>query len=288
VTPKPLSRLVPVPRGFDDDVKAKAAQAERSWELVTGSVTFLGAGGGAAIAAGLIIPPIASFAAVVAAGSFYFKLRAKWAKEDPPRPDYDVATDFRSPQLDLMVLMPPGPIPPGAAVASLLFAAATSVEATIVTMERAMGASVAAREGDDEEAAAFEPTRMREAQDHAQRSVALTAGLHAAAVATGPFLAQQLGEPAGPPAGATAPEPPARASARIADMLDDRALGHVIASGIDARLLDVEVWRDPDFPTQPLAQVLADAGKAAEQFGASLARWTQDVSFGGPGTPASI
>jgi hypothetical protein len=236
VTPKPLSRLVPVPRGFDDDVKAKAAQAERSWELVTGSVTFLGAGGGAAIAAGLIIPPIAPFAAVVAAGSFYFKLRAKWAKEDPPRPDYDVATDFRSPQLDLMVLMPPGPIPPGAAVASLLFAAATSVEATIVTMERAMGASVAAR----------------------------------------------------PPAGATAPEPPARASARIADMLDDRALGHVIASGIDARLLDVEVWRDPDFPTQPLAQVLADAGKAAEQFGASLARWTQDVSFGGPGTPASI
>lgn len=67
-------------------------------------------------------------------------------------------------------------------------------------------------------------------------------------------------------------------------MLDDRALGHVIASGIDARLLNVEVWRDLDSPTQPLAQVLANAGDPAEQLGGALARWTQEVSFGGPGT----
>jgi hypothetical protein len=71
-------------------------------------------------------------------------------------------------------------------------------------------------------------------------------------------------------------------------MLDDRALGHVIASGIDARLLEVDVWRDFDSPTQSLVQVLADAGDAAEQFGAALARWTQDVSFGGPGTSEPI
>jgi hypothetical protein len=76
-----------------------------------GSLTFLGAGGAAALAAGLAIPPIAPFSAVVTAGSFYFKLRARWAKEDPPRPDYDIATDFRPPQLDLMMLMPAGPIP---------------------------------------------------------------------------------------------------------------------------------------------------------------------------------
>lgn len=197
VTPKILNRLVPVPRGFDDDVKAKAAQAERSWEVATGSVTFLGAGGAAALAAGLAIPAIAPFAAVVAAGSFYFKLRAKWAKEDPPRPDYDVATDFRPPQLDLMVLMPAGPIPPGAAIASLLFASAASIEATVVTVERAMGASVRALEGDDEEAAAFELTRMREAQDHAPRSAVLTAGLHAAAVEIGPYLEGQFGAQGG-------------------------------------------------------------------------------------------
>lgn len=287
MTPEIAGRLVPVPTGLDE-VKAKAGQAERQWELVTGAVTFLGAGGGAAIAAGLAVPPIAPFAAVVAAGSFFFKLRAKWAREDPPRPDYDLATEFRLPQLEPMVLMPPGQIPPGAAVASLLFAAAASVEATIVTMERAAGASAAAEKGGNEKPLAFAPIRVREAHDHAQRSASLTAGLHAAAGAVGPYLEHELSTGGVPGAKAKMPEPSSRASAHIVDMLDDRALGHVIASGVDARLLDVQVWRDPELQNRPLAQLLADAGQAAEEFGAALARWTQDVGFGGPGSAAPI
>jgi hypothetical protein len=279
VTPNIQDRLIPPPRGFDDHVKAKAAQAERTWEAATGSLTFVGLGGGAAMAAGLAIPPIAPFVAAVAAGRFYFKLRAKWAKEDPPRSDYEDTTPFRPPRLDLMVLMPRGPVPEGVAIASLLHAAAASVKATVVAVERAMGASLAAQEASDGPDIAF-AARMREARQHANRSAALTAGVRAAADAIGPFLEKQLRE-------FRQQLPPTAQSkhrVRIADTLDDRALGHVIAAGIDERLLDVGVWWDEETHTERLSKVLLNAGDAAEQFGGSLARWAQDTSFGGPGT----
>lgn len=191
--PDIVTRLVPRPSGFDSEVKTKAAQAERAWEAVTGSLTFLGAGGAAAIAGGLAIPPIAPFAAAVAAGSFYFKLRAKWAREDPPRPDYETATEVRPPTLDLMALMPPGPLPPGAAAVSSLHAAAASVEGTILAVERAMGASEAlAGGGDPDVVTAAMASRQREAHEYARRSATLTAGLHGASVALAPYLQQQL------------------------------------------------------------------------------------------------
>lgn len=274
--PDIVNKLVPRPTGFDSDVKAKAAQAERAWEAVTGSLTFLGAGGAAAVAGGLAIPPIAPFAAAVAAGSFYFKLRAKWAKEDPPRSDYEVVTDVRPPPIDLMVLMPPGPLPPGAAVVALLHAAAASIEATIVAVERALGAAEAVAGGaDPDEVTASIASRHREAYEHARRSATLTAGLHSAAAAAGAHLQQQLR--------AVSPPGPAAHPVHVGDMLDDRALAHVLAAGIDERLLQIDVWWEGELMGRPLSDLLATAGDAAEQFGAALARWARDASFGGPG-----
>jgi hypothetical protein len=39
--------------------------------------------------------------AAVAARSLYFKLRAEWAKEDPPRPDFHLTAETLAPALDL-------------------------------------------------------------------------------------------------------------------------------------------------------------------------------------------
>jgi hypothetical protein len=284
MTDKGINRIIPAPTGFDDAVKAKAAQAERGWDAATGLITFLGAGGAAALAAGAAIPPIAPFAAAVAAGSFYFKLRAKWAREDPPRSDFDTVTDVRTPPLDLMPLMPPGDIPPGAAVVSLLYAAGASVEATVLAVERAAGASMASQEGEDEGAALALAARRREALDHARLSASLTAGLHSAAVDIGPFLQQNMRPPRARAAGKAAAGPAAPRRSRIIEMLDDAALGHVIAAGIDARILEVDTWHEEQPEDMRLSVVLAEAGASAEVFGAALARWAQENSFGGPGS----
>jgi hypothetical protein len=52
---------------IEDPVKATAGQGERAWDVVTGALTFAGAGGAAALAAGAAIPPIAPIVAVVRA-----------------------------------------------------------------------------------------------------------------------------------------------------------------------------------------------------------------------------
>jgi hypothetical protein len=235
VTPRIPSRLIPEPAGISDPVKAKAGQTERAWEAVTGGLTFLGAGGVAAVAAGAAIPPIAPFLAAVAAGSFYFKLRAKWVKEDPARADYDVVTEFQPPRVDTMAVLPPGPVPPGASVLPLLHAAGASIEASVLAMERAMGASVAARAEQLEPATAHGASRMREVREHAKRSELLTVSLHTAANAFGDFLEERLG------AHAYEPRYPPRRSATLSEMFDADALGHVVAAGIDQRLLELRV-----------------------------------------------
>lgn len=66
-------------------------------------------------------------------------------------------------------------------------------------------------------------------------------------------------------------------------MLDDRALAHVIAAGIDERLLEIDVWWEREDSSRSLSDLMTTAGNAAEQFGAALARWARDASFGGPG-----
>lgn len=56
MTPKMPNRLIAEPAGIDDPVKAKAGQAERAREAVTGTLTFFGAGGAAVLAAGAAMP----------------------------------------------------------------------------------------------------------------------------------------------------------------------------------------------------------------------------------------
>lgn len=67
-------------------------------------------------------------------------------------------------------------------------------------------------------------------------------------------------------------------------MLDDAALGHVIAAGIDTRILEIDTWHEEQPEDVRLSVVLTEAGASAEVFGAALARWAQENSFGGPGS----
>jgi hypothetical protein len=281
-----FNRLVPVPAGLSDEVKATAGQAERAWEAVTGSLAFLGAGGGAAAAAGIAaLGPVAPFVAAVAAGSFYFKLRAKWAKEDPPRPDYHVATEFRPPPVDLMAVMPPGPIPRGAAIISLLHAAGASVEATVLAVERAMGASLGAWGAEPEAAALHETSRMREAQQHAARTALLAAGLHSAADDFGYFLDREIHVDFDDRPPSDFGVRPGRdfdvrdRSWSLGDLLDAGALGHVIAAGVDARALSARLSWDDSWRA-PITETLHSAGVAAEEFGAALGRWADELRLG--------
>lgn len=105
-------------------------------------------------------------------------------------------------------------------------------------------------------------------------------GLRAAAWEIGPFLEEHL-DPA------DGPGPPTVRRGRVADVLDDSGRGHVLAAGVDSRYLEVDVWWDADAPPQPIAASLLTAGEAAEEFGVSLARWSQDMSFGAPGRPGT-
>jgi hypothetical protein len=277
VTPKIPTRFIPEPAGIDDPVKAKAGQAERAWEVVTGTLTFLGAGGAAALAAGVAIPPAAPFIAAVAAGSFYFKLRAKWLMEDPPRRDYDVVTEFRPPRVDVMAVLPPGPVPPGAALVSLLHVAGASIGATVVAMERATGASLAAWAEQPQPATAHAAARVREAQEHAKRSEVLTVALHAAATDFGAYLAEEIRPGPYPPR----PYPPSR-YASLSEMIDTRALGHLVAAGIDQRLLEGRVPWNEDSADVSVDELLASAGEAAEELGAELGRWAQEQELRPP------
>lgn len=292
VSPDLSERVIPTSFGFSDEVKRKAARAERAWEAATGLFGATSATATATIAAGIAIPPLAPFLGLVAASSFFFKLRAKWAKEDPPRSDFSVTTDYRPPRLDLMPVMPPGSIPAGAGVPTLLLAAAASVEATVVCVERATGAAIAREETKKESAQAALADRVREAYTHARRTEMLTMsighelpGLYDQLPYTAFEQARQVWHPQ-------------YASRSLADVLGERTLGRLIATGVDERLLNFPLPRDfplpieavPGPPGAPVPgaapadqadqkDVVREAAAAAEEFGGSLRQWAWEATL---------
>lgn len=271
--------------GLSSEVKTKAGRAERAWEAATGLAGAVAATGTAAIAAGIAIPPLAPFLGLVAAGSFYFKLRAKWAKEDPPRTDFGVATEYQPTRLDLMPVTA-GVIPSGAGVPALLFAAGASVEATVLCAERAAGARVAAQETNDDTIRAALADRVREAYAHARRTEMLTMSLHEEC--------ENLLLDLPPEAVQRAREAwyPGYAHRSLAEVLGERTQGRLIAAGLDERLLNFPLPRDfplsePDVapgangPTggDEVTTALAQAGAAAEELGISLRQWAWEATI---------
>ena len=263
-------RLIPTPTGFSDDVKQRAARAERAWDATTGLFGALSATGTATIAAGLAIPPLAPFLGLVAGCSFYFKLRAKWAKEDPPRSDFELATEFRPPRLDLMPVMPPGGVPSGVGVPTLLQTAGASIHATVVCVERAIGAEVAARETAEPSARAFWAARVRETQTHATRTDLLTISLRAEL--------QNLSEGMSQAIKPVAMNWTELAGRPFAEVVDRPTLGRIVAAGIDERLLTFTLT-DVLLSQENVKQVLSEAATATEELGVSLRQWAADFAL---------
>jgi hypothetical protein len=125
--------LAPVPTGFDDPVKRAAAHAEREWEAMTALCAA-----SAAITA-MSAPPVAAILGAVGALSALFKLRSKWAKEDPPRSDYYRHAVLAPLEVDPLVLenrFLSGPI-----LVLALDRACAYVGAVTTAIERAEGAA---------------------------------------------------------------------------------------------------------------------------------------------------
>lgn len=270
VPPDIGERLIPTPSGFSSEVKQRAARAERAWEATTGLLGALSATGTAAIAGGLAIPPLAPFLGLIAGCSFYFKLRAKWAKEDPPRPDFELATAFRPPRLDLMPVLPPGMLPSGVGTPALLLTAGASVEATVLCVERAMGAEIAARETADPSARRSRAERLRETQEHAARAELLTISLRAEL--------QQLSEGMLQAITPVAMRWQEHAGRPFTAVADQPTLGRIVAAGIDQRLLTFTLT-EVLFSQESVGEVLSEAGAAAEELGASLREWAVEFAL---------
>jgi hypothetical protein len=272
VSPGIPARLIPEPVGFDDNVKREAARAERAWEAATGILGFLGAGAGAGAASGAAaLTPVAPFLAVVAAGSLFFKLRAKWAREDPPRWDFDLPSESPRPAVDLIPVLPTDTMPRGAAFASLLYSSAASLEATVTATERAMGAELSARDLEAEPARRLALEHRTEAHRHARRTRWLTKGLHRSA---GGFIkdADNLGLWSPPVHG---PFDLPSEGRLLSEVLEDWIVGHVIAAGVDERLLAIPVSAASKGVEDPVG-VLDEAVSAADALGQALLLWATD------------
>jgi hypothetical protein len=136
-----------------------------------------------------------------------------------------------------------------------------------------MGASIAAWAEQTGLAAAHETSRTREARDHARRSEILTVSLHTAARSFGEFLE-------GPftPRDYAQQYPPLP-YASLAEMFGAEAVGHVIAAGVDQRLLEAKIPWDPESTSAPMGESLAYPGEAAQELGAELGRWAEELEL---------
>ena len=138
-----------------------------------------------------------------------------------------------------------------------------------------MGASLASWTGERETAAAHEASRLREAREHARRSRLLTAALRAAANDFSSYLDEEV---------RVAPNTryPSDQRLSLSDTLDASSLGLVVAAGIDSRLLDVKVAPHTGEGLETFREALGRAGEAAEELGAALGEWADDVELRPP------
>jgi hypothetical protein len=224
---------------------------------------------------------VAPFLGLIAASAFYFKLRAKWAREDPLRTDFQSATDYRPPRLDLMPVMPPPTppigLPPGAGLPTLLHAAGASLEATVSCVERAMGASVAERETADESVRSALVERVRETYEHATRTEKLTMSIRQAteelvhALTDGPFAAVM--------SQAQLPIPRWTPGKSLADSLEERDVGRLVATGVDERLLRFSLPTEVRLFDDDEGNLLIESSIAAEELGMALRQWASEAAF---------
>lgn len=159
--------LVPVPVGLDGPTKEAAGHAERTWEALGVTAGATSACIAAAVIAGaVVVAPAAPLLAAVAAVSGIFKLRAKWAKEDPPRLDFEEPFVLDRRFFDPVPVLEPA-LPAGSRLLAVVEAGSTYLDATVVSLEKAMGAGRAAHRTLDQRTALVGAQRTGEAYYYA-------------------------------------------------------------------------------------------------------------------------
>jgi hypothetical protein len=213
------SPLIPEPKGIDDAVKASAGAAERKWEAVA---IALGAGAGLTGGTGLV--PAAAVFGAAASMSLFLRARAKWLKEDPPRPDYRNDVVLAHSRINVAAFGDVEVPPAGRQLVLSLEAAALHTGALIEALEKFLGAELDARRG-RERAVRFAHVRFAEAIAYAES----TSHVLKRAVADADQLADEVTEWL----------PPA-AEARVPASLDDlpsEVVGQLLVGGVPGPLL---------------------------------------------------
>jgi hypothetical protein len=265
MAPRIPKALIPEPKGFSDPVKRSAAHAERAWETGAG---FLGAGAAgltAAAAAGLAFPPVAPILAAGAAASFYFKLRAKWAKDDPPRPDFRDSVVIPERSIDLLPLYEVGVPMSYVQLVATLESAGDHLGATVEALEKAQGAELVVGRG-DEEADSFASLRRREAHGQA---VVTSYVLEAVADASETVARNEW-----------LPELPRLEPtfATLGDALTASSIGRLITAGVSPNVLALPLEEDAlrsEF-RNALPEVLYEGSAAARDLAEALRSWAED------------
>lgn len=257
--------LIPEPKGFSDPVKREAARSERAWEAATGLFASSAATATVGIAVGIAIPPVAApVLLALAAGGFYTKLRSKWAKEDPPRPDYAQAVGRPTRSVTVAPLLA---AETPASLARLLVAAVAAADrlgATIEAVEKSMGAAVAGLYG-DEDAQRYALRRRRQAHD-----LATETGWALHGVAQLALEAAKEVEPWPAPI----PDVLAAGPDRLLAWFDKGVIGCVVAAGLWPELQTLDA-ADPSVPEDAgdLASALSECAVSSYRFADALLSW---------------
>jgi hypothetical protein len=275
VNPRIPRRLIPEPVGFDDEVKRHAAHMGRALDATTGLCGAAAAATTAAVAVGAVVPPIGAVMAVVAAGSFFFRLRAKWAEEDPPRGDFEEPAELTHREIDPWPLMLEGSHLPSGALIVALELAAKYVETTVVSLEKAIGAEIEARNSLDQRTVQLAVQRRSEASYYAQESEPILVALQEASL---PFIRLLEELP-------TSFSQPLEQGKTLLRSLDSGTLGRVLAAGVDPKMLRIQIDQAQGPETPELVDAVRAAGERAAEFGRALGRWG---SGGGGSWPAGL
>lgn len=252
--------LIPQPKGIDDAVKASAGTAERKWEAVA---IALGAGAGLTGETGLV--PAAAVFGAAASMSLFLRARAKWLKEDPPRPDYRNDVVLAQSRINVAAFGDVEVPVAGQRLVLSLEAAALHLGALIEALEKSLGAELDARRG-RERAVRFAHVRFAEAIAYAESA----SHVLKRAVVDADQLADE----------GTEWFPPV-AEARVPSSLDDlpsEVVGQLLVGGVPAPLLREPLHGDV-VSIEGIPVSLRVASEVTRSFVHVLGHWISNYRF---------
>lgn len=259
--------FIPEPVGLDDPTKQAAGHTERIWEaLATASSTTSACVVAAVVAGAAVVAPVAPFFAVFAAVAGGLKMRARWAREDPPRLDFDVPVGQPRRRVDVTPILGPQ-YQAGGRLTAAVDAGDAYLAATVGSVEKALGAGQAAQKMRDYEIVALANRRLLDATYYAQLTRSVLVAVHQESEG----FASELLEHGLPDLAPTSADD-------LLDAMDDATLGLVLSTNVDLEFLHLKLGQGVP-SAELLAEMCRDAGASARDLGEALDTWasaTQD------------